>query len=444
VVTGATTTRSDVPGPKRAGTPTLSFAYFWLLLFITVYFFRPEDWVPGLAAVPVAKVTGFFALAGFGLSALAGGQQLRHLPRETLYLILLFGQFCLTIPFAVWRGGAFRVVFYLLAKVVLIAITIALAVRTLAQLRRLIFVQACAVPVLAAAALIGHRLNSEGRLMGVGNNFDNANDFAFLISLTFPFCLALMLSTHQPIVKAAWALGMVIMGVALILTGSRMGVVTMAVSMGICLWQFGVKGRRPHLLFLVIPLAVGVVALAGPGQLIMRLRSTFAAQDISTYESTELRKEGLKRSVQIALQHPLFGVGPGNFQVVSGFWREAHNSFTEVAAEAGLPALVLFVMILWRGFVNLREGKRLSVGRTDWMLLADALQVSLVTFIVGGLFSTWEYQYTPYLLVAYSTAFYRIAAAAPPETEPVRVTKWGQEYRQFRGKPTTSKVQSAS
>jgi O-antigen ligase len=412
-VTATTMTASRGAGPQTGRHATLFSAYFWLLLFITLYFLRPEDWIPGLAVIPIEKVTGFLALMGFGFGMLAAGQQFLRMPRETFYLILLFGQFCLTIPFAIWRGGAFRVVFFVIAKVVLIAVATSLVVNTWPQLRRLVFVQACAAPVLAAAALVRHRLDKEGRLMGVGNNFANANDFAFLMALTFPLCIALMLSTRNPLAKAAWVLGMVIMGVALTLTGSRMAVLTMAVSMGVCLWQFGLKGRRPYLVFLAALVALGVAGLAGR-RLIERLASTFTARDISAYESTELRKETLKKSLLIAAQHPLFGVGPGNFQVVSGVWREAHNSFTEVAAEAGFPALILFLMILRRGFVNLREVKRLSDGQTEKVVLAGALQASLATFMVGGLFSTWEYQYVPYLLVAYSTAFYQIAAAEPP------------------------------
>jgi O-antigen ligase len=388
-----------------------SSAYFWLLLFIAFYFYRPEDWIPGLEVIPIEKITGILVIICLCFSVLATGQQLQRIPRETLYLILLFVQFCLTIPFAVWHGGAFQVVFTRIAKVLLIAGATAMVVDTWLQLRRLLLVQASAVPLLAAAALIRHHTDTDGRLSGVGNNFNNANDFAFLLTLSFPFCLGFMLLTRKPLAKAAWALGMGVMGVALILTASRLGLVTIALAGAVCLWQFGVRGRRLHLVFLGLFLAIGLVAVVGPGHLIRRFRSTFIEQDVSAYESAQLRKQLLKKSLSTAIDHPLFGVGPGNFPVVSGVWREAHNSYTEMAAEAGFPALILFVMLLRRGFANLREVKRLAKGEAEKMLLAGALQASLVTFVVGAIFSTWEYQYIPFLLVAYSTAFYRIVTA---------------------------------
>jgi len=432
-------------GPQTGRHATLLSAYFWLLLFITLYFLRPEEWIPGLAVIPVEKITGLLALAGFGLGLLASTQRFRHMPRETLYLILLFGQLCLTIPFALWRGGSFRVVFFLFVKVVLISIAIALAVDNWPQLRRLLFVQACAVPILAAAALLRHQTDKEGRLVGVGHAFDNANDFSFLMSLTLPLCFAFLLSTRSLMAKAAWALGMATMGAAIVLTASRQGLVTAAISLGFCLWEFGVKGRRLYLVLLAMVVAVGVLGVARPGRLMKRVASTFGKADSSTYESTQIRGAMLKQSLVTALKHPLFGVGPGNFVVISGFWRVAHNSYTEMAAEGGLPALILFLMILYRGLANMRGVKRLADKKSDIKLLATALQASLVTFVIGGLFSSWEYQYMPYLLVAYSTAFYRIAGAKPTLKQGnVGARKWGKRYLRYQGERTTSKAWSAS
>ena len=437
MATATTAIRGPRPRTGRRATPLSP--YFWLLLFITLYFLRPEEWIPGLSLIPVEKVTGFLALAGFGLGLLASGQRFRHMPRETLYLILLLGQLCLTIPFAVWRGGAFRVVFFVFAKVVLISIAIALAVDTWPQLRRLLFVQASAVPILAAAALLRHQTDKEGRLVGVGHAFDNANDFSFLISLTLPLCFAFLLSTRRPLGKAAWVLGMATMGTAIVLTASRQGLMAATISLGYCLWEFGIKGRRLYLVLLAPIVVVAVLAVAQPGRLMKRVASTFGETDSSTFESTQIREVILKESLAAAIKHPLFGVGPGNFTVISGVWRVAHNSFTEMAAEGGMLALILFLMILYRGLVNVGRLKRLTEKESDMKLLATALQASLVTFVIGGLFSSWEYQYMPYLLVAYSSAFYRIAGAKPPPKPERRgAPKWRGSYRRYQGKRTTS------
>ena len=46
----------------------LGEAYIALLLFMVVYCARPEDWIPGLSSVPLAKIAGVLALVAFLLS----------------------------------------------------------------------------------------------------------------------------------------------------------------------------------------------------------------------------------------------------------------------------------------------------------------------------------------------------------------------------------------
>jgi O-antigen ligase len=64
-----------------------------------------------------------------------------------------------------------------------------------------------------------------------------------------------------------------------------------------------------------------------------------------------------ERSLEMVADHPITGVGPGNFDheyrqrldpsVASNFWyQHAHNDFIEAAARSGIPGLVTFVL-LW-------------------------------------------------------------------------------------------------
>ncbi|MGC2322535.1 MAG: hypothetical protein WA463_07895, partial [Terriglobales bacterium] len=46
-----------------------ALAYAGLLLFVGIYFGRPEDWVPGLHSVPLAKIAGGIAILSFIVSA---------------------------------------------------------------------------------------------------------------------------------------------------------------------------------------------------------------------------------------------------------------------------------------------------------------------------------------------------------------------------------------
>jgi O-antigen ligase len=384
----------------------LTEAYTSLSLFMFVYCARPEDWIPGLSAAPLAKIAGVFALAAFLLSL---DQIRQNIPRETIFTILLAGQLFLGAPFSpVWMGGALNTSIDF-AKVGLIVLVMVVAVNTTERLRRVLFIQAASVAAIGSAAIWKGRMLGM-RLEGVLNgNYSNPNDLAISIALSTPLCLVLFLLSNNTVKKAAWAVAMAVMGSAVLLTGSRAGFLSLATAAVVCLWEFGVRGRRRYLL------GVGAIAIVGlawylSGSVVgQRLVGTFNSQgDVeSSYGSAQARQALLWRSLEITARYPLFGVGAGNFQTVSGVWHETHNSYTQISSEGGIPALILYVAILYSGFRNLQITRILS-RRSEPMLLAGALRASLAGFVVGSFFASYAYQFFPYFLVAYTTALLRI------------------------------------
>jgi O-antigen ligase len=369
-----------------------------------IYCARPEDWIPGLSVVPLAKMTGVLALLALMFSA---SQFRSSLPREVIYLILLVGQLFLAAAMStVWQGGAVQTTLDF-AKVLPIVIVMSAAVDKAERLHRLIFIQAASVAVVAAVAVLkGHLL--VGRLAGVlGGNYSNPNDLALAIVISLPICLALLFSTRNGLLKAAWAIAMLAMVYAVFLTGSRGGFLSLIVVAAICLWEFAIRGRRRYLLVLAA-LVGAILWRSSSGMLAGRLNGTFNQKDdtASAYDSAQQRQKLFWRSMEVTKQHLLFGVGPGNFQVASGSWYVTHNSFTQMSSEGGLPAFALYVLILWRGFTNVQATKRLAGRQRESSLLARALNASLAGYVVGSLFASTAYQFFPYFLVAYTTALF--------------------------------------
>jgi putative inorganic carbon (hco3(-)) transporter len=409
--------RRKIASPKAR----LSEAYISLLLFMVVYCARPEDWIPGLGILPLAKISGLLALIAFLLSL----DQIRgRLPREVLLVILLTGQLFLTVPMAsMWRGGAFSTTLDF-SKVVLIIVVMVMAVNTAPRLRRLLAIQAASVAAISAVAAWKGRLLS-GRLEGVLNgNYSNPNDLAVSIVISLPLCLALLLLSKNAVWKAACALAMVAMTYTIMLTGSRSGFIALAITGTVCLWEFAIRGRRLYLLAVTGVLLAVLLASSG-ATLMARLGDTFGSDDPSSstaYSSSQERQELFWRSLEITAKHPLFGIGPGNFPIVSGSWHVTHNSYTQMSSEGGIPALIFYVAILWCGFKNLARTRKFSVGNPQVKLLAGALRASLAGFAVGSFFASYAYQFFPYFLVAYTTVLLRIAkehAAESKKIEPV-------------------------
>jgi putative inorganic carbon (HCO3(-)) transporter len=397
--------------PKR--NPVRTVAFGSLLLFMVVYFARPGDWIPGLTSIPVAKLVGILAIVTFSLAAVRAQWRL---PKEALYLILLVVQLFLTVPFSpVWRGGAFWTTVNF-AKVVPIVLAMTLVITTTSQLRRIIFVQTASVAVISLVALYKHHLVL-GRLEGLlSGHYDNPNDLAFSIGLSLPFCLAFLILARSWLRKALWALALALMVYVIFLTGSRAGFLVLITAVGACVWGFGIRNRRGFLILALGVASLLVFVLAG-GQVQRRLSATFNDDqgDIekdTAYASAQARRDLLKKSIETTIEHPLFGVGPGNFEVISGIWHTMHNSYTQMSAEGGLPALILYLMIFWRAFANVRGAKKLSRGRTEPQILAAVLRASLLAYLVGSFFASEAYQYFPYFLVGYTTVLFRIIRTA--------------------------------
>ena len=382
-------------------------AYAALLLFMVIYCVRPEDWVPGMSHVPLAKLVGIMALLALAVSL----QHIRdRMPREVYFLILLTVQlFVASLVSTVWRGGALQITFNF-AKVLLVILMIATSVTTLRRLRLLIFAQALSISVIASVTIWKER-TSVSRLEGIlGGQYADPNDLALAIIISLPLCLALLIPEQESTFgKILWSISILVMLYAVFLTGSRGGFLALVVAAVVALWEFAIQGRRRYLLALAGFAGLFLFLSAG-GKLVGRLQGTFNVNDTtSAYESAQSRQQLFWRSIKVTMEHPIFGVGPGNFNQVSGTWHTTHNSLTLMSSEGGIPALFLYVLILVYGFKNVRATKRLTQGTVETRLLVRALLASLAGYAVGSLFLSVAFQFFPYILVAYTTALFEIA-----------------------------------
>ena len=388
----------------------LAGAFFWLSAFYLVYCARPEDWIPGIAYIPLAKISGIFAFLGLLMSLGRTKRGLRDLPREVSYF---FGIICLLFVSAaispVWKGGAFLKTLDFSKALVAWVLTF-LVVTTFARLRRIIFIQSVSVATIAIVSVLKGR--SHPRLQGaIGGIYANPNDLAFAIVLCLPFCFAFLLGTRSIPRKAAWAGAMLAMCTSLFMTASRAGFIELLVTGLVCLWAFGVKGKRIHLIAIAALVAL-VVGVAAGG----RLKDRFAAIsgsnltndiDVSAYGSYEQRRFLISKSLQGIARYPL-GIGLGNFTVYSGVWRDVHVSYLQIAVEGGIAALVLYLLFFARGFANLRQLRRIPNHDLDVELFSGALYATLIGFLVGALFAPEAYQYFPYFAVAYTSVLLAI------------------------------------
>jgi len=404
--------------------PTL--AYRVLLVFSFLYFARPEDVIPGLNHIPTEKIVGGIALLAL-IFGVRSHQRSAKWPTELKLLLALFTWQCMSIPFAFYRTGALMWVINKCSKALIAAFLVSLIVDSISQVRQLILIQAAAVAAMTLFSVLRYH---GGRMGGVlGGVFDNPNDLAMNIALNWPLCWMFLLSSKNPLKKALWAAGMLIMVRGVMLTYSRSGFLALLVGAALSLWEFGVRGKRYYLLGTALFLGM-VFVILGPSNYSDRIKSIFSDSDRSMDnggteiyggDAREARIEMLKESLAVTATHPIFGVGPGQFEAYTNLWHVAHNTYTELSADTGVPALGLFIGILVLAFRNLRR-MRLTQAYKDseeFRLLVGGLWAGMASYVTGAMFANTGYQLFPYFMVGYTTALIRLLS--PPIEDGLRV-----------------------
>jgi len=389
------------------------FGYWTMVVFSFLYYFRPGDIIPGIASLHLGKITAFFAV----LALVLGANRLssRKFPVEIKIILTMFVWLTITIPFSSWRGGSFELVFFEFSRIVIVVLTVVLTVTRLVQLRRLMLMQALGVSLMTIIAVIVNN-RMQGRLTGVGQSLlSNPNDLAMNISLNWPLCLVFLLSARGVVKKMVWGSAMLVMIYAVMATYSRSGFIALTVAIFVCLWEFGIRGRRKYLLGVAALCMVGVIIVA-PGNYGKRLETLLGKFQEGDFDrgSAGARTELLVKSLAVSATHPLFGVGPGNFASYTGEWRVTHNTYTQLSSECGILALILFLLLLRRAFLNLFYLRKMprNPETEETHLYTSALSASFYAYLVGAFFASTAYELFPYYMVIYTTLLFRLGYLA--------------------------------
>jgi O-antigen ligase len=395
----------------------LSFAYGTIVVFWAFYYFRPQDVFTALYVIPEAKILGGVALLGLIVGTLGQGRGIQ-LTKDAKLVLLIFLWFCICVPFAAWRGGAAQTVLDF-SKVVIMTLMIGIAVTSVKRLRTLLFIQAAATAITAVYGCLF--LRGLNRLhLGTGL-YGNPNDFAIMIQLNWPICFGFMLATRNPFKKILWGVGLIFMLWAVTLTYSRSGFLATTAAVIYCFYEFGIKGKRKHIVVAAGFLALFLLPVLLPSHYGRRLESIIHPSiDPMDQGSAEARRRLLIMSLVLTARHPIFGVGPGQFQNVTETWFVTHNAYTQLSSETGLPGIFLFLLILRQAFRNLKDINKTERFRTDpeAQVFASTLRAAFVGYLVSAFFAAYGYELFIYALVAYTGVLYKSCQEPLPAPKP--------------------------
>ena len=389
-----------------------------LFVFSIVLYFRPYELIPALSGFKtMAFWVGIVTLSVYFITQIVLEGNLTARPRE-VNMVLLFGiAALLSIPFAIDPGEAWGTFVDFLIKTILIFLVLVNVVRTEMRMKLLIYL-ALAVSIYLCIHLIndyragvfkiGAAETNTQRVAGaIKGLFDNSNDLALHLVTMIPLAFVLALENKNPLRRIIFWGTTLLMIAAVIITFSRGGFLGLIAMALLLMRKIGRRNKTMALGALVLG-AVFFVAVA-PGAYAGRLSSIFTGSDLTG--SSSQRTEIFKRSVMVALRYPIFGVGLGNFHHKSAQELGTHNAYTQVAAETGIAAMVLYIIFMVHPLRKLRMIERELYERNEasrFYYLAIGLQASLVGYMVASFFAAVAYQWYIYYLVAYAIALRRI------------------------------------
>jgi O-antigen ligase len=94
-----------------------------------------------------------------------------------------------------------------------------------------------------------------------------------------------------------------------------------------------------------------------------------------------------------------------------------HNAYLEYGVELGIPGMGLFLLLMWSCLRRTREARELArrtPGAERLFLLAEGVQVSLISYAVSALFHPLAYHFHFYYFAGLAVGLGAAAAALRP------------------------------
>lgn len=371
----------------------------------------------------LTKVMGVLLILSWLAAVTVGRDRRRELFAST-------GFFYVLVLFVLWAGasavwasdsGAAIGAVTRYAPNALLFLIVYTAVRTRDD--ALLVVGAFVVGTLVSAAY-GVVMPSSGDLeVRLSGALGNANETATALAVGVALAVALALALRDnPWLRAGAAVGIPLCLLALFLTVSRGGLVSLAAVLIAGVVVAG--GARKATLAFVAIAAIGsfvyFTAFAPP-----EARDRIVASDGGTG-----REDLWKVGWRMVEANPVIGIGAGNFATSSVHYllepgvimrpdfivddpKVAHNTYLEVLAELGIVGLALFLWIIGYSLLAAVRAARAfaRAGDREMDIVARAVFVALIGMLTGCFFGSREFSNQLWLLLSLGPALQGLARA---------------------------------
>jgi len=206
---------------------------------------------------------------------------------------------------------------------------------------------------------------------------------------------------------------------------SRGGLLALCI-LAIAAWLLNPHKARNLVAAMVL---LGILAAASPGATWRRIAQiqVSGAPTSGAGLSTESRVELMRAALHLTLAYPVFGVGLEQFGPIAERYNPhiaevlppamthvnmVHNTYLEISASGGLPALVMFIVLLIAANAELKQVQKGKPAAEDYRNLALAMRLSLFAFAAAAFFLTAWMQKELWFIVFLAASLREIALPA--------------------------------
>jgi O-antigen ligase len=335
-----------LPAPRRQrANPLLWATVGYLFLFI----FRPFEYWEWLGKWHIERVYMICLL--IALFLWKNHRYLHH--SITTAFMAFFGVICFSVLIAYRPNEAVRMAEEYFKLMVLYYVLIT-TVRSEKELKFLIIAFLAITGLYVGKSMwefffhgrVSYRMGTP-RLIGIDTKFSDPNTFAASVVYSLPFAWALWKSKSTPLIRKGLIFYAAMSIVAVFLTGSRSGFVTLGL-FGILI---NIQGRKKvaGLMALIILSVISWQML--PENLKLRYLTIYDESiNKDATESAQGRIDGLRNGLKLWSKSPVFGWGAGNFlyavETIGVYNRlQAHNLYGQLAADLGILGIIAFLAI---------------------------------------------------------------------------------------------------
>lgn len=392
-------------------------AFYGLITYAFWSYTYPETATWGL--LPIKGLSYIIGVIVIATTILQKKKLFSNNPKN--FLIMFFWFLCLL---SVYTSGPTELAewqFKFFTRVILITLIMTVLIDSPQRLRNYLWIIAVFVGMIAAQS--GVRGTLAGQVGGASKGFEGLvgerNQMAVILCVTIPIVFYMSVTEKRRWLK--FLLQITVFGdiLALVLTYSRGGFLGF-----LALGFFAlIKAKRKILAFIVASFFAFVLINYFIPQSYLERVTSLTRKDIEEQDkSIEGRLVAWRSAIEMIEDKPFTGVGFYNAESMmerypdpkTGFaipGKAIHNSILKVGAEAGLPALLLYVgifFIIYRTLSNIKKKIEINALGGELRGYASMLQIAFIGFFVSAFFIDAAFLDMPWHLAGLTIALEQI------------------------------------